>query len=176
MIAFLNGKLILKNPENAVVDCNGVGYEIKIPLSTYDKLPEIGENLSIFIYYSFNENDGARLYGFFAKEEKQLFKQLINVSKIGPKTALTILSGLAVHDLIGAIQTGDISLLSTISGIGKKSAERLVIELKDRVGNINLGKIFSDSNLDKNDQIIDAESALTTLGYKKYEIRKVLSN
>ena len=123
MISYLKGLLSRKEPVIAIIDCQGVGYEVNIPLSTFDKLPEIGNEVKLLVHYSFNEVDGTRLFGFITSEEKELFRHLIAISKIGPKLALSILSGLSVEDLIHAIQMGDVSLLATIPGIGKKSAE-----------------------------------------------------
>jgi len=173
MISYLKGILAKKTPFSAVVDCNGIGYEINIPLSTFDKLPEIGKTVEIQIHFTMNESEGIRLFGFWTLEEKEMFRQLLFISKIGPKTAISVLSGISVPNLIRAVQTGDVKLISTVPGIGKKSAERLIIELKDKVGKI----AFEDvpiADLGKMDIIREAESALITLGYKLYEIRKVL--
>lgn len=175
MYSYLKGALSEKNPNTIVVDCNGVGYELFIPLSTYDKLPETGKEVKVLVHYSFNESDGVRLFGFFSDEEKLLFRQLINISKVGPKLALSVLSGLSIADLIRAVQMGDVDLITTIHGIGKKSAERLIIELKDKVGNIT--SIPLDGNYPGADSelIQDAETALLTLGYKRYDARKIIS-
>lgn len=173
MFSYLKGNLTKKSPFLAVVDCNGVGYEINIPISTFDKLPEIGKKVEIQIHFSMNESEGIRLFGFWSSEEKEMFRQLLSISKIGPKTAISVLSGISVPNLIRAVQTADIKLISTVPGIGKKSAERLIIELKDKVGKI----AFEDvpiADLEKMDIVREAESALITLGYKLYEIRKVL--
>ncbi len=175
MISYLKGLLSRKEPVIAIIDCQGVGYEVNIPLSTFDKLPEIGNEVKLLVHYSFNEVDGTRLFGFITSEEKELFRYLIAISKIGPKLALSILSGLSVEDLIQAIQMGDVSLIATIPGIGKKSAERLIIELKDRVGSIQSDQLLKDSGKGHTDMIKEAESALLTLGYKQFEIRKVFS-
>jgi len=175
MYSYLHGIISEKYPTIIVVDCNGVGYELFVPLSTYDKLPELGKDVKILVHYSFNESDGVRLFGFYSEEEKILFRQLINISKVGPKLALSVLSGLSVPDLIRAVQTGDVSLISSVHGIGKKSAERLIIELKDKVGEI----ILSPGDIDFSDSealiIQDAETALLTLGYKRYDIREIIS-
>ena len=174
MFSYLKGILAKKSPFSAVVDCNGVGYEINIPLSTFDKLPEIGKTVEIQIHFTMNESEGIRLFGFWSLEEKEMFRQLLSISKIGPKTAISVLSGISVPNLIRAVQTGDVKLISTVPGIGKKSAERLIIELKDKVGKIT----FEDvpiADLEKMDIVREAESALITLGYKLYEIRKVLT-
>ncbi|HPR17071.1 MAG TPA: Holliday junction branch migration protein RuvA [Candidatus Cloacimonadota bacterium] len=174
MIAFLDGIVTAKEPVNVVIDCNGVGYFVHIPLSTFDKLPDNGKKARLFIHYSFNESDGVRLFGFFSKEERDVFRQLISISKIGPKLALAILSGLSVQDFIRAIQAGDIGLIATIPGIGKKSAERLIIELKDKVGSIaDLSDLMSTSG-DK-DIVMEAETALVTLGYRQFEVRKSIA-
>lgn len=175
MYSYLKGALSEKNPNTIVVDCNGVGYELFIPLSTYDKLPETGKEVKVLVHYSFNESDGVRLFGFYSDEEKLLFRQLINISKVGPKLALSVLSGLSIADLIRAVQMGDVDLITTIHGIGKKSAERLIIELKDKVGNIT--SIPLDGNYPGADSelIQDAETALLTLGYKRYDAIKIIS-
>ena len=175
MISYLKGVLSGKEPVIAIIDCQGVGYEVNIPLSTFDKLPKIGNEVKLLVHYSFNEVDGVRLFGFITSEEKELFKRLIAISKIGPKLALSILSGLSVEDLIHAILMGDVSLLVTIPGIGKKSAERLIIELKDRVGSIHADQLLKEGGIGRSDMIKEAESALLTLGYKQFEIRKVFS-
>ena len=175
MYSYLKGELSEKYPTTIVVDCNGVGYDLFIPLSTYDKLPETGKKVKVLVHYSFNESDGVRLFGFYSAEEKSLFKQLINISKVGPKLALSVLSGLSVADLIRAVQIGDVDLITTIHGIGKKSAERLVIELKDKVGDITIKSLDYDYQGIDSDIITDAETALLTLGYKRYDIRKIIS-
>jgi holliday junction DNA helicase RuvA len=175
MIAFLNGILKKKEPVSTIIECGGVGYEVNIPLSTFDKLPEQGTKVELHIHYSFNQMDGVRLFGFYSLEEKELFRHLINISKIGPKLALAILSGLPLQDLVRAIQMGNVGLISTIPGIGKKSAERLIIELKDKVGNIGSKDSILASDFGGSDIIQEAESALVTLGYKQFEVRKAIS-
>jgi Holliday junction DNA helicase RuvA len=175
MFAFIKGIIAEKSPLIVVLDCNGVGYEINIPLSTYDKLPQINESVKLKIHYTFSEMEGVRLFGFFTDEEKNLYRQLLSISKIGPKTALGILSGLSVNDIIRAVQVSDVGLLSTIPGIGKKSAERLIIELKDKVGSISSEAVSMESVSENKDLITDAENALITLGYKPFEIKKVIA-
>jgi len=175
MYSYLKGILSEKYPTIIVVDCKGVGYELFIPLSTYDKLPEIGKEVKVLVHYSFNESDGVRLFGFYSDEEKLLFRQLINISKVGPKLALSVLSGLSIADLIHAVQIGDVDLITTIHGIGKKSAERLIIELKDKVGNITSKPLDGNYPDADSDLIQDAEIALLTLGYKRYDARKIIS-
>lgn len=175
MYSYLKGILSEKYPTIIVIDCKGVGYELFIPLSTYDKLPEIGKEVKVLVHYSFNESDGVRLFGFYSDEEKLLFRQLINISKVGPKLALSVLSGLSIADLIHAVQIGDVNLITTIHGIGKKSAERLIIELKDKVGNITSKPLDGNYPDADSDLIQDAETALLTLGYKRYDARKIIS-
>lgn len=175
MIAYLQGILQKKEPVNIIIDCAGVGYEVSIPLSTFDKLPEVGNKAQVHIHYSFNEMDGVRLFGFVTIEEKNLFRHLISISKIGPKLALSILSGLPVNDLIRAVQIGDVGLIATIPGIGKKSAERLIIELKDKVGSISAESVLSADTSISGDILVEAESALITLGYKQFEVRKAIN-
>ncbi len=176
MFSYLKGILSKKDPITIVIDCNGVGYEVNIPLSTFDKLPDVGNEIKILIHYSFNEVDGARLFGFLTPDEKELFRHLISISKIGPKLGLSILSGLSVEDLIRAVQRGDTGLISTIPGIGKKSAERLIIELKDRVISIRPEQILKDFGKVEPDIIREAETALMNLGYRQFEIRKTFSD
>ena len=175
MYAYINGILTQKTPVSIVIECGGVGYEIFIPLSTFDNLPEISKQVKLQIHYSFNDIDGVRLFGFFSVEEKELFRYLISISKIGPKIALSILSGHSVEDLIHAIQTGNVDLISTIPGIGKKTAERLNIELKEKVSNIKIAGETYISKLGISEIVQEAETALITLGYRQFEIRKEIS-
>ncbi|HCX73292.1 MAG TPA: Holliday junction branch migration protein RuvA [Candidatus Cloacimonas sp.] len=175
MFAFLKGILAKKSPVSVVIDCNGVGYEIFVPLSTYDKLPALESSVLLYIHYSFSETDGPRLFGFSSQEEKELFRLLISVSKIGPKLGLAILSGLPVNDFVQAVATNDISLLSTISGIGKKTAERLVIELKDKISELGETSFSQEIKGMETDVLQEAETGLMTLGYKRYEVRKAIA-
>ncbi|MCF7858976.1 MAG: Holliday junction branch migration protein RuvA [Candidatus Cloacimonetes bacterium] len=175
MYSYIKGKLADKLPTQIVVESHGIGYELFIPLSTYDKLPAVDSQVNILVHYSFNESDGVRLFGFFSEEEKSLFRLLINISKVGPKLALSVLSGLSISELIRAVQIGDVKLISTIHGIGKKSAERLIIELKDKVGDISTRRIDQDYSDQEADIVQDAETALLTLGYKRYDIRKTVA-
>ncbi len=175
MFAYFKGKITTKSPISAVVECGGVGYEVNIPLSTFEKLPPIGEIVELQIHYSFNESDGTRLFGFFTETEKSLFRKVISISKIGPKLGLAILSGLSVKDFVQSVITGDVARLSTISGIGKKSAERLIIELKDKVNDLGTDVSEVETGYDRTGFAIEAESALLTLGYKPIEVRKAIS-
>lgn len=174
MIAYLEGKILDKKPVKVILFCNGVGFEVNIPITTFDNLPAVGEITQLHIHYSFNENDGVKLFGFISKNEKEMFGKLLNISKIGPKIALSILSALKLEDLIMAVQTKDVSLLSTVPGIGKKSAERLIIELKDKVNEIEIKGSSIPEMEETNTLFTEAESALITLGYKKFIVAKTL--
>ena len=132
MIAHLRGILLEKHPHQAIVDCQGVGYDVAIPVSTYTRLPDAGAEVRLRIYTSVRE-DAIQLFGFFSVEEKQLFEKLITVSGIGAKLALTALSGLPTADLAAAIRGGEVTMLTRIPGVGKKTAERMVLELRDKV-------------------------------------------
>jgi len=132
MIAHIKGKIIYKSPESVVVDVSGVGYEVYIPLSTYYKLPDTEEYISLNTYTHIRE-DALQLYGFLTQREKEIFQLLISVSGVGPKLARNILSGIPAEDLISAISSGDIARLRSIPGVGGKTAERLVLELKDKM-------------------------------------------
>jgi Holliday junction DNA helicase RuvA len=132
MIALLRGTLLEKHPNQAIVDVGGVGYDVTIPISTFSALPGAGRPVELRVHTHVRE-DAIALFGFASADEKALFERLIAVSGIGPKLAITILSGLATPDLIGAIRTGEINLLVRIPGIGRKTAERLVLELRDKL-------------------------------------------
>ncbi len=132
MIALLRGSLLEKHPNQAIVDTGGVGYDVTIPVSTYTHLPDAGAEVLLRIHTHVRE-DALSLYGFLTQDEKALFEKLIGVSGIGPKLAVTILSGLAAPDLINAIRRGEVERLVRIPGIGKKTAERMVLELRDKL-------------------------------------------
>jgi Holliday junction DNA helicase RuvA len=174
MFAYISGKLVTKTPFQAIIDVNGVGYDIHIPLKTYDKLPDKGKNATLFIYFSFSETEGIRLFGFHTSEEKELFKILLSVSKIGPKIAISVLSSLSTQDFLTAIHMSDTKLIASVPGLGKKTAERLIIELKDKVGKMDLIKLPALS--EEKAFIFEAETALTTLGYKPITIRSAMNH
>ncbi|MEO8026840.1 MAG: Holliday junction branch migration protein RuvA [Bryobacteraceae bacterium] len=132
MIAHLRGILLEKHPNQAIVDAHGVGYDVAIPVSTFSSLPELGHEVKLRIHTHVRE-DAIALFGFTTSEEKSLFEKLIGVSGIGPKLAITALSGLATAELINAIRTGDLAALVRIPGVGKKTAERIVLELRDKL-------------------------------------------
>lgn len=132
MIAFLRGLVLEKHPNHVILDLNGVGYELTIPVSTFSALPEIGVEARLRVYTHVRE-DALVLFGFHTLEEKRLFEKLISVSGIGPKLAVTVLSGLPAGDLIEAIRAGDLQKLVRVPGIGKKTAERIVLELREKL-------------------------------------------
>jgi holliday junction DNA helicase RuvA len=171
MIAFLHGKLVEALPTQAVVNVNGIGYEVLIPLSSYDKLPGPGGDVKLLTQLVVRE-DAHVLYGFMSVQERDLFRLLINtVSGIGPKIALNILSGISVTAFRGAVANSDVKSLSQISGVGKKTAERIVVELRDKVGAAGAWEAASAQRaLSPDDQKInDAVLALMALGFKQIE-------
>jgi Holliday junction DNA helicase RuvA len=169
MITFLHGKLTDALPTQVVVDVNGVGYELLIPLSSFDKLPALGGDVKILTHLVVRE-DAHILYGFMTAAERELFRLLINsVSGIGPKTALNILSGVSGTAFRGAVANGDVKSLSQISGVGKKTAERIVVELRDKIGQVGaLEAASAKHSLTADDQKTnDATLALMALGFKQ---------
>jgi Holliday junction DNA helicase RuvA len=159
MIARLRGKLIEKEPARVVVDVNGVGYEVSIPLTTFTAMPESGAEVSVDIYTHVRE-DVIALYGFSSRQERRVFERLISISGIGPRLAITILSGGSVEGLVGAIRRGDLARLTAIPGVGKKTAERIVIELRDKLKDMS-------EEAAKPTVEVDVVSALENLGYPR---------
>jgi Holliday junction DNA helicase RuvA len=171
MIHHLHGKLVQALPTQAVVDVNGVGYEVLIPLSSYDKLPPSGGEFTLLTHLVVRE-DAHTLYGFMSASERELFRLLIDsVSGIGPKTALNVLSGMNATAFRGAVASGDVKALSQISGIGKKTAERIVVELRDKIGAAGAWEAASqERGMSASDQKVnDAVLALIALGFKQTE-------
>jgi Holliday junction DNA helicase RuvA len=178
MITFLHGKLLEALPTQAIVDVHGVGYEVLIPLSSYDKLPQPGQELKLLTHLVVRE-DSHTLYGFMSPAERELFRLLINsVSGIGPKIALNILSGISVTAFRGAVANSDLKLLSQVSGVGKKTAERIVVELKDKIGEAGAWEATSAQRaLTPEDQKVnDAVLALLALGFKQIEAHDSVRN
>jgi holliday junction DNA helicase RuvA len=171
MISFLRGNLVETLPTMATIEVNGTGYEVLIPLSSYDKLLQPGQEVKLLTHLVVRE-DAHVLYGFATDTERNLFRLLINnVSGIGPKTALNVLSGISVTAFRGAVATNDIKALAQISGVGKKTAERIVVELKDKVGAAGAWEAASAQRaLSEEDQKVnDAALALMALGFKQIE-------
>ena len=175
MIALLTGRLAFKAPSHLALDVQGVGYEVFIPLSTYYNLPNVQDSLTLSIHTHVRE-DAIQLFGFSTPQEKDAFVLLLSVSGIGPKSALGILSALPVSDLVSAIQSGDVEKLETVPGIGKKSAGRLVLELKDKLTKLHPALMPPDAQLLKgrDEQFDDALSALTNLGYRASDAKEAL--
>ncbi len=175
MIASLTGRLAFKAPTYLVLDVHGVGYEVFIPLSTYYGLPNLSENTLLSVHTHVRE-DAIQLFGFLTSQEKDAFVLLTSVSGVGPKLALSVLSALPVSDLVFAIQSGDVAKLTTVPGIGNKSASRLVLELKEKVGKLHPG-LVSDHDLPRQGQdaaFDDALSALVNLGYRPQDAKEAL--
>jgi len=171
MIAFLHGKLVEALPTQAIVDVQGIGYEVLIPLSSFDKLPQPDHEVKLLTQLIVRE-DAHVLYGFASTAERDLFRLLINnVSGIGPKTALNILSGMNPVAFRGAVASSDVKSLSQISGVGKKTAERIVVELRDKIGAAGAWEASSAArSLSASDQKLnDAVLALMALGFKQVE-------
>lgn len=175
MIASLTGRLAFKAPTHLILDIHGVGYEVFIPLSTYYGLPNLSESISMSVHTHVRE-DAIQLFGFLTSQEKDAFVLLTSVSGVGPKLALSVLSALPVSNLVSAIQLGDVEKLTTVPGIGNKSASRLVLELKDKVGKLHPGLTpTSDSPRQGQDAIFDdALSALVNLGYRPQDAKEAL--
>ncbi|MGH7254366.1 MAG: Holliday junction branch migration protein RuvA [Nitrospirales bacterium] len=176
MIAALTGQLVFKAPSHVTLDCHGVGYEVHIPLSTFYALPELNTRTSLNIHTHLRE-DAIQLFGFLTRSEKEAFLLLTGVSGIGPKLALSVLSALSVADLISAVRHGDVEKLASVPGIGKKSAGRLALELKDKVERLAPGlsptpapEAASDRQLEH-----DAQSALVNLGYRPADVKEILT-
>jgi Holliday junction DNA helicase RuvA len=164
MIGRLSGTLLEKNPPHLLVDCHGVGYEVAVPMSTFYNLPNIGEKITLLTHLTVRE-DAHLLFGFGSAEERHAFKELIKISGIGARTALSILSGMSVSDLAQAITLQEAARLTRVPGIGKKTAERLLLELKGKMG-ADLG---GGAGVAHNDATADILNALLALGYSDKE-------
>ena len=175
MIAFLTGRLAFKAPTHLTLDVQGVGYEVHIPLSTYYALPNLDEVTALNIHTHLRE-DAIQLFGFLSQSEKESFLLLTSVSGIGPKLALSVLSSLPITDLVHAIQTEDVEKLATVPGIGKKSAGRIVLELKDKVGKIqgDSSRLATADTSAVDGPYEDALSALINLGYRAQDAKEAL--
>ena len=171
MIAHLRGRLISKNPNQAIVDCGGVGYDVTISVTTFSELPSEGAEASLHIHTHVRE-DQIALFGFAATQEKRLFEKLLTISGIGPKLAITILSGISSDRLVAAIRGGDHGTLTRIPGIGKKTAERIVLEIKDKLD--DLAVPVSDGGAHHGPAADDALSALVNLGYPRPVAQKAI--
>jgi Holliday junction DNA helicase RuvA len=167
MIGFLTGKIISSKPTQIILDVNGVGYLVNISISTFEKISD-KESISLYIHTSVKE-DSITLFGFYTQSEKEMFELLISISGIGTKVSLGILSGIAVDDLKDAIANGNVSRLIAIPGIGRKTAERVVLELRNKVDSIK-----SDGSIKETSVKDEAVAALATLGYQRQIAEKVV--
>jgi len=175
MIGYLQGHLIRSSPERLLMDVQGVGYEVHIPLSTYYEIEKRGgsERVALFIHTHMRE-DGIALFGFWTEREKALFEKLIGVNGIGPRLARVILSGMPPDDLLGAIARGDLGRLATIPGVGKKTAERMVLELREKMRELAAGLPEESAAAAPADQ--DVVSALVNLGYKAAQAERAVAD
>jgi Holliday junction DNA helicase RuvA len=172
MIGFVRGTLIQKIPPVVVIDVQGVGYEVDVPMSTFFALPDVGENVSLLTHLHVREDIQA-LYGFVTEAERQLFRNLMKVSGVGAKLALTILSGVSTDEFIRCVHEEDKAALVRLPGVGKKTAERLILDMRDRVGPL-VSVTAAGAGGDQGGSHMEAFNALTALGYKTEEARKML--
>jgi holliday junction DNA helicase RuvA len=172
MIAHLRGKLLAKHPNQVIVETAGVGYDVTISVPTFSDLPEAGAEVALHIHTHVRE-DAIALYGFLRSSEKALFEKLITVSGIGPKLAITILSGMAADEMVGAIRGNDVARLTRIPGVGKKTAERLVLELRDKLPQTVASVVSTTPALTPVEE--DVLSALVNLGYQRAAAEKALA-
>jgi Holliday junction DNA helicase RuvA len=170
MIAHLRGTLLATAPGRAIVDCHGVGYDVTVSMNTFTQLPEAGQEVSLFIYTYVREEQIA-LYGFHRSEEKTLFEKLLSVSGIGPKLAVNILGGMNTRDLVAAIRGGDAAKLTRMPGVGKKTAERMVLELKDKLAEFGVTPAAPRARHLLEEDVL---SALINLGYQPAAAERAL--
>jgi Holliday junction DNA helicase RuvA len=177
MIGFLRGRLTAKHPPQLLIDVGGVGYEVEAPMSTFYGLPQTGTDVSLFTHLVVRE-DAHVLFGFGTERERRLFRELIKVSNVGPKLALALLSGMTVESFLLCIEAQDADTLVRIPGVGRKTAERLLIEMKDRIGAFaSLERALPSSeggSVSVNGAQAEAFSALVALGYKPAEVTRLL--
>lgn len=176
MIARLAGTLLEKNPPYLVIDVNGVGYEVEAPLGVFTELPENGKQVAILIHHHFSQ-DSQTLYGFASLAERELFRKLLKISGIGAKMALNILSGASGEELARYVSSGDVASLTRVPGIGKKTAERIIMELRDKLeglGALAAGGAPAGGVPASSDPASEAGHALTSLGYKPAEVSRMI--
>ncbi|NTW06750.1 MAG: Holliday junction branch migration protein RuvA [Syntrophaceae bacterium] len=176
MIALICGKIAYKEIASVVIDTNGVGYRVFIPLTTFYELPEAGESVTLHVHTHVKE-DAINLFGFYTTQERDLFQLMISVSGIGPKIAMNIISGITAGELFKAISGGNVGKLVSIPGVGRKMAERLILELKEKIAKkMTLEQVPAASDQQKGDEMIkeDVLSALVNLGYKNNTAKDAL--
>jgi len=182
VIGRLKGELLEKQPPQLVIDVNGVGYEVEASMNTFYRLPEVGLQVTLFTHFVVRE-DAQLLYGFIDKQERSLFRTLIKANGVGPKLAITILSGISTNEFVRCVNDGDTASLIKLPGVGKKTAERLIVEMKDKIKALGLESSdeFQLSAADGpdmasfesvSDNRVEAESALVALGYKPVQATK----
>ena len=175
MIAWLKGELLEKQPPSILLNVNGVGYELEAPMSTFYELPEVGQTVTLYVHMVVRE-DAQLLFAFASKQQRELFRSLVKVNGVGPKVALAILSTLSPQELLTCMINEDVTQLCKVPGIGKKTAQRLVVEMKDRLEKefadieLDSSAVTGSSNADRNDAI----AALVSLGYKNADAAKVV--
>ncbi len=178
MIGRISGTLLHKHPPEILVDVGGVGYELQVPMTTLFQLPAVGEAVSLVTHHAVRE-DAHTLYGFAGERDRELFRHLIRVSGVGPKLALTILSGMDSDQFARTVQAGDVTSLVALPGVGRKTAERLLVEMRDRLANwldeLGPGKGTAAGTAPGPDKLRDAEDALVALGYKPTEAAKLVA-
>jgi Holliday junction DNA helicase RuvA len=179
MIGRIRGTLLHKQPPDVLVEVGGVGYELQVPMTTLFQLPELGSEVSLLTHFVVRE-DAQLLYGFIHERDRSLFRQLIKVSGVGPKLALTILSGMDSSSFARCVQRDDISSLVALPGVGKKTAERLLVEMRDKlkdwlVPGAGAGEALADTLAPVTDIVADAEGALIALGYKPQEASRMVT-
>lgn len=172
MIAHLRGRLLAKHPNQAIVETGGVGYDVTVSVPTFSDLPALGSEVALHVHTHVRE-DSIALYGFLRPAEKQLFEKLITVSGIGPKLAITILSGMSVDEMVASIRGDDVAKLTRIPGIGKKTAERMVLELRDKLPREAFGEVTAPPAVSPMGE--DVVSALVNLGYQRSAAERALA-
>ncbi|OFC69432.1 Holliday junction branch migration protein RuvA [Alteromonas confluentis] len=185
MIGRIEGRLLEKQPPEVLIDVNGIGYEIQMPMTSFYQLPAVGENVAVYTHFVVRE-DAQLLFGFADKMERELFRELIKANGVGPKLGLTILSGMSAGQFLISVQNEDVSALVSLPGIGKKTAERLVVELKDRLAKfgkqqtvpmpVDVDAKFMNTIVPVNDAREEAQSALIALGYKPAQASKLVES
>ena len=173
MIGSLRGRLTSKQAPVVIIECGGVGYEVETPMSTFLDLPPVGQDVMLYIHLQVRETSHS-LFGFSTKDEKVLFRTLLSISGVGAKMALAILSGINVGDFERCVQFEDVNLLMKIPGIGKKTAERLIMEMRDKIEKISELRVVSGPDIVPTDPKSEAIDALVSLGYKPTEVKRLL--
>ena len=182
MIGRIRGVLVEKQPPHLMIEANGVGYEVEAPMSVFYKLPESGAEVTLYTHFVVRE-DAQLLYGFSSKDERELFRTLIKVNGVGPKLGLTLLSGIEAEAFVRCVQEGDSATLVKLPGVGKKTAERLIVEMKDKLDKWQSAPLLDGKPLIAGGEMAasardieqEASSALVALGYKPQEASKVIS-